>query len=110
MPDYLDEIDQPIVAQWPERKRAVFGHLGDGNLHIVYAVGETGDNAKKVINAAVYHPLASRGGSVSAEHGIGLQKKDYLEISRSPAEIALMKQLKAMMDPNNILNPGKIFS
>ncbi len=110
MPDYLDEIDQPIVAQWPERKCAVFGHLGDGNLHIVYAVGENGDNAKKVINDAVYHPLASRGGSVSAEHGIGLQKKDYLEISRSPAEIALMKQLKAMMDPNNILNPGKIFS
>jgi FAD/FMN-containing dehydrogenase len=110
MPDYLDEIDRPIVAQWPERKRAVFGHLGDGNLHIVYAVGESGDNAKKLINDAVYHPLASRGGSVSAEHGIGLQKKDYLEISRSPAEIALMKQLKAMMDPNNILNPGKIFS
>ncbi|MBT3534757.1 MAG: FAD-binding oxidoreductase [Rhodospirillaceae bacterium] len=110
MPDYLDEIDVPIVAEWPERKRAVFGHLGDGNLHIVYAVGEAGDNAKKLVNDSVYHPLASRGGSVSAEHGIGLLKKDYLEVSRSPAEIALMKQLKGMMDPNNILNPGKIFS
>ena len=110
MPDYLDEIDGPIMAAWPERKRAVFGHLGDGNLHIVYAVGEAGDNAKKLINDAVYHPLASRGGSVSAEHGIGLQKKDYLEVSRSPAEINLMKQLKSMMDPNNILNPSKIFS
>ena len=109
MPDYLDEIDQPIVAQWPERRRAVFGHLGDGNLHIVYAVGENGANAKKVIDDAVYHPLASRGGTVSAEHGIGLSKKDYLEVSRSPAEIDLMRQLKAMMDPNNILNPGKIF-
>ncbi|MFP6746364.1 MAG: FAD-binding oxidoreductase [Alphaproteobacteria bacterium] len=110
MPGYLEEIDIPIAAQWPERKRAVFGHLGDGNLHIVYAVGEDGDNAKKLVNDAVYHPLASRGGSVSAEHGIGLQKKAYLEVSRSPAEITLMKQLKAMMDPNNILNPGKIFS
>ena len=75
----------------------------------VYAVGENGDNAKKLINDAVYHPLATRGGSVSAEHGIGLQKKDYLMVSRSPAEIDLMKQLKSMMDPNNILNPGKIF-
>ncbi len=109
MPDYLEEIDKPIAAEWPDRKLAVFGHLGDGNLHIVYAVGEAGDNAKKIVNDAVYHPLASRGGSVSAEHGIGLQKKDYLEVSRSPAEIALMKQLKGMMDPNNILNPGKIF-
>ena len=109
IPDYLEEIDKPIVAQWPDRKLAVFGHLGDGNLHIVYAVGENGDNTKKFINNAVYRPLASREGSVSAEHGIGLQKKDYLTVSRSTAEIGLMKQLKAMMDPNNILNPGKIF-
>ena len=109
IPDYLEEIDKPIVAQWPDRKLAVFGHLGDGNLHIVYAVGETGDDTKKFINNAVYRPLASREGSVSAEHGIGLQKKDYLTVSRSTAEIGLMKQLKAMMDPNNILNPGKIF-
>ena len=109
MPAYLEEIDEPILAKWPNRKLAVFGHLGDGNLHIVYAVGENGDNAKKLINDAVYHPLATRGGSVSAEHGIGLQKKDYLMVSRSPAEIDLMKQLKSMMDPNNILNPGKIF-
>ena len=109
MPAYLEEIDEPILAQWPNRKLAVFGHLGDGNLHIVYAVGENGNNAKKLINDAVYHPLATRGGSVSAEHGIGLQKKDYLMVSRSPAEIDLMKQLKSMMDPNNILNPGKIF-
>jgi len=110
MPGYLEEIDVPIVANWPERRRAVFGHLGDGNLHIVYAVGENGANAKKIIDDAVYLPLASRGGSVSAEHGIGLYKKDYLEVSRSPAEISLMRQLKTMMDPNNILNPGKIFS
>ena len=109
IPNYLEEIDKPIVAQWPDRKLAVFGHLGDGNLHIVYAVGENGDNTKKFINNAVYRPLASREGSVSAEHGIGLQKKDYLTVSRSTAEIGLMKQLKAMMDPNNILNPGKIF-
>ena len=109
IPNYLEEIDKPIVAQWPDRKLAVFGHLGDGNLHIVYAVGENGDNTKKFINNAVYRPLASREGSVSAEHGIGLQKKDYLTVSRSTAEIGLMKQLKGMMDPNNILNPGKIF-
>ncbi len=110
MPKYLEEIDAPIMAEFPDRKRAVFGHLGDGNLHITYAVGENGANVKKLIDDAVYLPLASRGGSISAEHGIGLSKKAYLEVSRSPAEIALMKQLKVMMDPYNILNPGKIFS
>lgn len=109
MPGYLEEIDAPILAQWPGRRRAVFGHLGDGNLHIVYAVGDIGANTKKLIDDAVYLPLASRGGSVSAEHGIGLAKKEYLQVSRSAAEIGLMRQLKTMMDPNNILNPGRIF-
>ncbi|MDE0941079.1 MAG: FAD-binding oxidoreductase [Alphaproteobacteria bacterium] len=109
MPAYLEEIDKSIIAEWPDRKRAVFGHLGDGNLHITYSVGDNGPKTKKIIDDAVYLPLASRGGSVSAEHGIGLMKKAYLEVSRSGAEIELMKQLKSVMDPNNILNPGKIF-
>ena len=89
----IEEIDEPILAQWTDRKLAVFGHLGDGNLHIVYAVGENGSNVKKLINDAVYYPLASQGGSFSAEYGIDLQKKEYLDVSRCPAGIDLMKQL-----------------
>ena len=57
----------------------------------------------------VYEPLRSFRGSVSAEHGIGLEKKNYLGISRTDEELALMKSLKNNLDPNNILNPGKIF-
>ena len=57
----------------------------------------------------VYEPLRKFKGSVSAEHGIGLEKKEFLGISRSIEEIALMKKLKNSLDPNNILNPGKVF-
>ena len=57
----------------------------------------------------VYEPLRSIAGSISAEHGIGLERKAYLEISRSPAEIATMRALKAALDPRGILNPGKVF-
>jgi FAD/FMN-containing dehydrogenase len=58
----------------------------------------------------VYEPLAEIGGAVSAEHGIGLEKRDYLHLSRSPQEMALMRTLKATLDPKGILNPGKIFT
>jgi FAD/FMN-containing dehydrogenase len=56
----------------------------------------------------VYEPLRAIGGSISAEHGIGLEKRDRLPISRSPAEIELMRRLKRSLDPNGILNPGKV--
>jgi FAD/FMN-containing dehydrogenase len=65
--------------------------------------------ARPKIEAAVYGGLESFRGSVSAEHGIGLEKKPWLSISRTDAEIALMRTLKAALDPKGILNPGKIF-
>ena len=61
-----------------------------------------------MIEKHVYESLIPFGGAISAEHGIGLEKKSYLSISRTPEEIDLMKSLKKMMDPNNILNPGKV--
>jgi FAD/FMN-containing dehydrogenase len=61
------------------------------------------------VNACVYEPLQPVGGSVSAEHGIGTEKLDYLPLSRTDAEIALMQRLKTALDPKGILNPGKIF-
>ena len=60
------------------------------------------------INSIVYSPLKKFNGSLSAEHGIGLHKKGYLETTRSKEEIKLMEKLKTMFDPNNILNPGRI--
>jgi FAD/FMN-containing dehydrogenase len=86
----------------------VFGHLGDGNLHIVVGVGDK--SLKAEVESVVYAGLPARGGSVSAEHGIGIQKKPYLSMSRSSEELALMRTLKQALDPNQILNPGKILS
>lgn len=87
----------------------VYGHLGDGNLHInVWAPQlEPGDAGR--VAAIVYGPLRLARGSISAEHGIGLDKKAYLALSRTPEEIATMRLLKRTLDPHNILNPGKLF-
>jgi len=87
----------------------VFGHMADGNLHLVIAAGD--DPATRArIERMVYEPLAAIGGSVSAEHGIGLEKRNYLPLSRTPAEIATMKLIKRALDPKGILNPGKVFA
>jgi FAD/FMN-containing dehydrogenase len=83
--------------------------MGDGNLHFLISVGDGSDSARRAVNECVYEPLADIGGSVSAEHGIGLEKKRYLGLSRSEAEIGLMRTLKKALDPKGILNPGKIF-
>lgn len=91
-------------------KLVVFGHIGDGNLHILLGAQPFTAETKHVIEELVYSALQPLGGSVSAEHGIGLEKRDWLGISRSAEEIALMKRLKVALDPDNILNPGKVLA
>ena len=85
-----------------------FGHIADGNIHIIVGKKHDGIELTNKINEVVYSPLKKIAGSVSAEHGIGEHKKKYLPISRSANEIALMKLLKKSLDPKNILNRGKI--
>lgn len=87
----------------------VFGHLGDGNIHITVPMREPNDALYKSIMDAVYEPLAEFQGSISGEHGIGTEKISYLHLSRSAEEIALMKNLKTALDPKGILNAGKVF-
>jgi FAD/FMN-containing dehydrogenase len=84
-----------------------YGHIGDGNLHFSIYPGASRD--RDAVDELVYYPLQALHGSVSAEHGIGLEKKAYLKYTRSESEIALMRRLKRMMDPDNIMNPGKVF-
>lgn len=108
MEAYVAEVRSALAARWPDHHCWVFGHLGDGNLHVVVRVPDA-EAARPDVERIVYEPLARIGGSVSAEHGIGLEKKQYLHLSRSENEIALMRTLKQTLDPNNILNPGKIF-
>ncbi|MEP7243130.1 MAG: FAD-binding oxidoreductase [Gammaproteobacteria bacterium] len=104
----VSEIDAGLLARWPQLQRLYFGHVADGNLHL--SVGMAGHAvAETDIEEVVYEIASRRRGSISAEHGIGSLKKQFLHYSRSPAELALMRVLKKAMDPNGILNPGKIF-
>ncbi len=109
MEAYVAEVRAALAARWPATSSlVVFGHLGDGNLHVIAGVGDRAPEARHAVEETVYGPLRRCGGSISAEHGIGLQKREFLGWTRSPAELALMRTLKRALDPNNILNPGKI--
>ena len=109
MPAYLDTLRGALAKCVPAAQLFVFGHVADGNLHVIVAAGEAHEATFEAVERCVYEPLRSIAGSISAEHGIGLERKAYLEISRSPAEIATMRALKAALDPRGILNPGKVF-
>ena len=85
-----------------------FGHVADGNIHLVVGKSNQEESLKNKINDIVYGPLKAIGGSVSAEHGIGYHKKAYLPLSRSQTEIMLMEKIKATLDPRKILNRGKV--
>ena len=85
-----------------------FGHVADGNIHFIIGKKDNSIENTEKINEVIYSNLKKNGGSVSAEHGIGLDKKKYLYTSRSTEEINLMKTLKKILDPKNILNPGRV--
>jgi len=109
MDDYVHEVRSRLSQKWPDVKMVTFGHLGDGNIHLVIGVGSMAPETVHAVENIVYTELGRRQGTVSAEHGIGLAKRAYLGHSRSAEEINLMRTIKAAMDPKNILNPGKIF-
>jgi FAD/FMN-containing dehydrogenase len=108
MESYISEVLTQLTARWPEHRSIVFGHLGDGNLHLVVAMGSDTPQSRAQVEAIVYEALRSRNGVISAEHGIGLEKKSHLNVSRNFEEIALMQTLKKALDPKGILNPGKV--
>jgi FAD/FMN-containing dehydrogenase len=110
MANYVEHFRRELDAAFGPLKVWIFGHLADGNLHI-HVWGEQLDlqNDADRVERIIYTPLQALGGSISAEHGIGLRKKPYLLLSRTPEEIATMRQLKATLDPRGILNPGKVF-
>jgi FAD/FMN-containing dehydrogenase len=106
---YVEEVNESVRAFAGENRSFVFGHMADGNLHLVIAAGDEPATRARV-EELVYRPLAAIGGSVSAEHGIGLEKRAYLPLSRTPEEIATMRLVKRALDPKGILNPGKVFA
>lgn len=96
-----------ILAALPGAQVLFFGHIADGNLHVIVA-GAQGAAAHHLVDSIAYDLVRERGGSVSAEHGVGVLKRDWLGHSRSPAELAAMRAIKAALDPGGILNPGKV--
>jgi FAD/FMN-containing dehydrogenase len=99
---YMDAI--------PDSYNVTFGHLGDSNLHLILGTYTIDNFDRSHIEHSVYQMVEKYAGSVSAEHGIGLAKREHLDCSRSPQELRLMYGMKRMLDPNNILNPNKVFS
>ncbi|MCA8375499.1 FAD-binding oxidoreductase [Burkholderia multivorans] len=105
---FAARCDAALRARWPDIVCLFFGHVGDGNVHIGVSLTAMTDADADEIDRRTYAIVREMGGSVSAEHGIGVLKRDYLAHTRSDAEIALMRTLKAALDPGGILNPGKV--
>jgi FAD/FMN-containing dehydrogenase len=108
METYVADVRAQMDAAWPDNRTFVFGHMGDGNLHLNIFVGSGDSESRRRVEAIVYGGLGERQGSVSAEHGIGLEKRAYLKLCRSAEEVEVMRTLKRALDPKGILNPGKV--
>lgn len=114
VPAFLADIDAIVSQNYPDFEVLWYGHIGDGNLHLNILKPEALTKEEffakcAAVNKWVFETVEKYNGSISAEHGVGMTKRDYLQYSRSPAEIEYMKAVKAVFDPNGIMNPGKIF-
>jgi FAD/FMN-containing dehydrogenase len=106
--DFVERCRARLANGWPELIATFYGHIGDSNLHVSLAPGTDDETVRHEAERAVYDTVRDFAGSISAEHGIGTLKREWLGYSRTPDEIALMRRLKDALDPNGILNPGKV--
>ena len=114
VPEFIKDIEQVVNTNYPDFEICWFGHIGDGNLHLNILKPENLSKDEffekcQSVNDLVFQTVQKYGGSVSAEHGVGMTKKPYLNYSRSETEIEYLKELKKVFDPNGIMNRGKIF-
>jgi FAD/FMN-containing dehydrogenase len=110
---FCEELDGVFASRYPGWEICLFGHIGDGNLHVNVMKPDAMSKADFLSQTseadhAMFELVRKHAGSVSAEHGIGLLKKKYLGYTRSPAELATLRALKSAFDPRGVLNPGKI--
>jgi FAD/FMN-containing dehydrogenase len=113
VPAFLADADAAVAARFPGARPLAFGHLGDGNIH--YNVIQPADAEKDAflkrwdeVNAVVFAVVKQHAGSISAEHGVGVMKRDLLPSVKDPVALDLMRSLKHLLDPKGILNPGKV--
>jgi FAD/FMN-containing dehydrogenase len=115
VPDFLNKAVAAVTALIPGTRPVSFGHLGDGNIHFNFSLPKGGNGDAFLARAddvsrIVYDIVREFAGSISAEHGIGIAKREEIVRTKSAAEIETMRALKRTLDPNNILNPGKVVS
>jgi FAD/FMN-containing dehydrogenase len=114
IPDFCREADALLRQAIPGVRLVNFGHLGDGNLHYNVQAPEGGDMAaflrdcEPLVNTIVYDAVTRYDGSISAEHGVGTLKLEKLEKHKSPVALGLMRSIKQALDPQNLLNPGRV--
>ena len=114
IPEFIERADQALQKAFPEIRIVAFGHIGDGNLHYNQSKSESGENAafvaaQSAVNRIVHDLVHELGGSISAEHGIGQLKRDEILHYKSPIEMEMMRAVKRALDPQGVMNPGKLF-
>lgn len=111
--EFLDDVDAYVTKSYPDLEVCWYGHIGDGNLHLNIlkpddlSVDEFFERCHRM-SPQIFELVGRRGGSISAEHGVGLLKRDFLNYSRSEAEMDVMRSVKQVFDPRQVLNPGKL--
>ena len=114
IPAFCAATDAALAMRWPGMRLVNFGHLGDGNLHYNVQAPEAHDAAaflrdeEHAVNALVFDAVIAHGGSISAEHGIGALKRDELALRKDATALAMMRAVKKALDPNRLLNPGRV--
>jgi FAD/FMN-containing dehydrogenase len=108
MGEAVAALREDIAERWPDATQVYFGHIADSNLHVIVTTPRVDETVKHEVEATLYERIATFEGSVSAEHGIGRNKRPYLHLSRTEPELALMGMIKNALDPAGILNPGRV--
>ena len=112
---FLAAAESTIRTRWPDLRFVTFGHLGDGNIHYNFSPARGGDQVEflrrqETINRIVHDEVAAHGGSISAEHGLGVLRRDEAARYKSPVELGLLRSIKRALDPLGIMNPGKVLA
>ena len=111
--DFVERTEAAILQRWPEARMGCFGHLADGNLHYnvqppaAYAHGDALQTFERQVNTVVFDMVDAYQGTISAEHGIGLLRREELARRKPAVALTMMRSIKQALDPHGLLNPGR---